>query len=276
MILQNKINKIRKFSYFLKKNILKMSYVAGSSSSHLGGALSIVEIISILFAYKMNIDKNNPLFEDRDRFILSKGHACLAYYAALCNIGFIKFDELDTFEKNETNLLGHPVINKNIGIEFSTGSLGMGLSLAIGVALAAKKKQKDYKVYVILGDGECNEGSIWEAAMAAPNFNLDNLHVILDKNNYQQTGSNKDIMNSYNLLDKWQSFGWHTDELDGHNLIDMVNYFDNLHTIKKPSILLANTIKGKGFSFTENDNSWHHAPLSKSLYDKALNELEEK
>jgi len=268
------VEKIIKFSHSLKKNILQMSFAAGASSSHLGGALSIVEIISTLFAYKMNIDKKNPLFEGRDRFILSKGHACLAYYAALCNIGYIKKNELETFEKNDSFLLGHPVINKKKGIEFSTGSLGMGLSLGIGVALAAKKSKKNFKVYVILGDGECNEGSVWEAAMAAPNFKLNNLHVILDKNNFQQTGTNKEIMDSHSMIDKWKSFGWNTSEVDGHNINELVNYFDKLENTKTPSILIANTIKGKGFSFSEGNNNWHHAALSKSLYEQALEELE--
>ena len=159
----NDINKIKNFSIELKKNILEMAFSAGASSSHFGGALSIVEIISTLFSYKMKLKKDNPNWEDRDRFILSKGHACLAYYAALCEIGFISKNELKTFEKDDSNLLGHPVINKKLGIDFSNGSLGMGLSLGIGVAISLKKKNKKNNVYVILGDGECNEGSVWEA-----------------------------------------------------------------------------------------------------------------
>ena len=269
----SEINRIKNFSLEVKKNILDMAFSAGASSSHFGGALSIVEIISTLFSYKMNLKKEDPNWEDRDRFILSKGHACLAYYAALCEIGYISKDELKTFEKDDSNLLGHPVINKKLGIDFSNGSLGMGLSLGIGVAISLKKKEKKNNVYVILGDGECNEGSVWEASMAASNFNLNNLYAIIDKNNFQQTGSNKDIMDTADLLKKWSSFGWDTVELNGHNLEELYNYFSKEKTSKKPKAIIANTIKGKGFSFSENNNEWHHAVLTKSLYDKAIEEL---
>jgi len=267
------IKNIKNFSLEVKKNILEMALAAGASSAHFGGALSIVEIISILFAHQMKIDKKNINWEKRDRFILSKGHACLAYYAALCEIGYISKEELKTFEKNDSNLLGHPVKNTKLGIDFSNGSLGMGLSLGIGVALSSKKKKLNFNVYVILGDGECNEGSVWEAAMAAPNFKLDNLYVIIDKNNFQQTGSNKEIMNVENLKDKWSSFGWHAIELDGHNIEDLFEFFKNSQKIKKPKAIIANTVKGKGFSFSENNNQWHHSVLTKSLYEKAIKEI---
>ena len=250
-----------------------MAYLAGSSSAHIGGALSIADILSFLFVNKMKIELKNPLDENRDRFILSKGHACLAYYAGLCELGYISKDELKTFEKNNSNLLGHPVINRKLGIEFSNGSLGMGLSLGIGVAIASKKKKKKLNVFVMLGDGECNEGSVWEGAMAAPNFKLDNLHVIIDRNNFQQTGSNKEIMDLGDLKKKWISFCWETIELEGHNLNELSNYFSKSDEIKKPKAIIANTIKGKGFSFSENDNSWHHGILTKSIYEKALSEL---
>jgi transketolase len=250
-----------------------MAVSAGSSSAHFGGALSITEIVSTLFVHQMKIDKTNPNWEERDRFILSKGHACLAYYAALSEIGYISSKELQTFGKNDTNLLGHPVINKDLGIDFSNGSLGMGLSLGIGVAISSKKKKKNFNVYVIIGDGECNEGSIWEGAMAAPNFKLNNLYVVIDKNNFQQTGSNKEIMNVENLKDKWSSFGWHTVELNGHNIQELCNFFDSSKKIDKPKAVIANTVKGKGFSFSENNNEWHHSVLSKSFYEKAIKEL---
>ena len=269
----DQIKNIKNFAFQVRKNILEMAVSAGSSSAHFGGALSITEIVSTLFCCQMKIDKKNSQWEDRDRFILSKGHACLAYYAALCEVGYISKEELKTFEKNDTNLLGHPVINRNLGIDFSNGSLGMGLSLGIGVAISSKKKKKNFKVYVIIGDGECNEGSIWEAAMAAPNFKLNNLYVIIDKNNFQQTGSNKEIMNVENLKDKWSSFGWHTTELDGHNIQDLQNFFKESKNIDKPKAIIANTVKGKGFSFSENNNDWHHSILSKSFHEKAINEL---
>ena len=273
---EDQIKNIKNFAFQVRKNILEMAVAAGASSAHFGGALSITEIVATLFAYQMKIDKKNPKWEERDRFILSKGHACLAYYAALCEVGYISNNELKTFEQNDTNLLGHPVINRDLGIEFSNGSLGMGLSLGIGVAISSKRKKKNFNVYVIVGDGECNEGSIWEGAMAAPNFNLDNLYVIIDKNNFQQTGSNKEIMNVGNLKDKWTSFGWHATELDGHNIKDLYNFFRESKNIKKPKAIIANTVKGKGFSFSENNNDWHHSVLSKSFHEKALKELMEK
>jgi len=268
-----KIEKIKNFVKNLRRNILEMSLAAGSSSSHFGGALSIAEIISVLFANEMNIKKGDPNWEKRDRFILSKGHACLAYYAALCEVGYVSKKELKTFEKDNSNLLGHPVINRKIGIDFSNGSLGMGLSLGIGLAIASKKKKNSFNTYVIVGDGECNEGSVWEAAMAAPNFKLDNLYVIVDKNNFQQTGSNQEIMNTDSLKEKWKSFGWHTTEINGHNIKEILENFENIKSFDKPKAIIANTIKGKGFSFSENNNDWHHSILTKTMYEKALNEL---
>mgnify|MGYP000967704546 CR=1 FL=1 len=266
-------DQIEIFAKNLRKNILDMALSAGASSSHFGGALSIVEIVSTLFCSQIKIDNEIIKSKIRDRFILSKGHACLAYYAALNEIGLIDKDELKTFEKNDSNLLGHPVMNKNIGIDFSTGSLGMGLSIGIGVALANKKKGTDHKTFVILGDGECNEGSVWEAAMAAPNFGLNNLYAIIDNNKFQQTGSNKEIMNSESLKEKWKSFGWETSEIDGHNIDDLYNYFETSKKMNKPKALIADTIKGKGFSFSENNNDWHHSVLTKNLYEKALEEI---
>ncbi len=265
---------IKLFSKNVRSKILDMAYEAGSNSSHFGGALSIVEIISTLFSYQMKIDKKNPEWNERDRFILSKGHACLAYYAALSEVGYIPEKELKTFEKNGSNLTGHPVKNIKYGIEFSTGSLGIGLSIGIGLALAAKRKKRLNKTYVIVGDGECNEGSIWEGALAAPNFKLDNLFVIVDKNNLQQTGSTNEIMNTENLKDKWLSFGWNVQELDGHDINEILNCFAKEKKQGIPNLIIANTIKGKGFSFSENDNNWHHAVMTKTLYEKAKKELE--
>ena len=225
----------------------------------------------MLFKEKIKY-RSNPSWPDRDRFILSKGHACLAFYAALHQIGFLKNSDLKTFEKNESNLMGHPVLNKKIGIDFSTGSLGMGLSIGIGTSLAAKKKKKNYTTYVIIGDGECNEGSIWESAMAAPNLKLNNLVVILDNNGFQQTGKNSEILNLKNLSVKWKSFGWETITVDGHNISKILKALKN-DSSKKPKIIIAETIKGKGFSFSENNNSWHHSVLSKSNYEQGLKEL---
>ena len=269
------INKIKKFAHDLRLIMLKMALDAGSLSSHLGGALSMTEIISVLFSYKMNLKNiNDKDWNKRDRFILSKGHACLAYYAALNKIGMLSEQELKTFEKDNSYLPGHPVKNKNLGIDFSNGSLGMGLSIGIGLALASKKNSVHYEVFVILGDGECNEGSVWEAAMSAPKFGLDNLIAIVDKNNFQQTGPNREIMNLGNLVEKWKSFGWETSEIDGHNIKDLKNYFDNLKKNKLPKVLIANTTKGKGFSFSENNNQWHHSVMTSKIYDEAIKEIE--
>lgn len=274
-IQKEKISELQNLSKNLRKDILNMSFSAGASSSHLGGALSIVEIIASLFGYKMKIN-SNPQWSERDRFILSKGHACLAYYAALHQVGYISDKELKTFEKDDSNLLGHPVINKKLGIDFSNGSLGMGLAIGIGIAISSKKKKKHNEVFVILGDGECNEGSVWEAAMAASHFKLNNLSAIIDNNKFQQTGTNNLIMNTEIMEDKWKSFGWDTFVIDGHNIEEICKILDLKKNATKPKAIIANTIKGKGFTFSENNNDWHHSVLTKSLYEQGIKELDQK
>jgi transketolase len=267
-------DEILKFSKSIKKKILKTAYKAGARSAHLGGALSCVEIISSIFVYFNLANKNNIKDDNRDRFILSKGHACLAYYASLNEVGLIDDEEMNTFEEDGSNLLGHPVANKSLGIDFSTGSLGMGLSIGIGLAIASMKKNNNFKTFVILGDGECNEGSVWEAAMAAPNLRVKNLVAIIDKNRFQQTGTNLEIMSIDPIEEKWKSFGWNVRSLNGHDIPSIINYFQSLN-FEKPNLLVANTIKGKGFSFSENNNDWHHGTISKKIYEEALKELEE-
>ena len=268
---QKEIVNIKKLAKEMRKNILKLALAAGASSSHFGGSLSTVEILATLYNSVLKFDVSNPLWQDRDRFILSKGHACLGYYSILCEKGYFTKEDLNLFEKNGSFLLGHPVINKNKGIEFSNGSLGMGLSLGIGVAIAAKKNKKNYRVFVLIGDGECNEGSVWEASMSASHFKLNNLTAILDKNNLQQTGSNEEIMSTNKLGDKWRSFNWEVREVDGHNITQILEAFN--YVSEKPKLILANTIKGKGFSFSENNNDWHHKIMTKKQYDDALKEL---
>ena len=268
-----KIIEIQDMAKRMRRKVLDMALTAGASSSHFGGGLSIVDITATLYGQIMNLDPKNPEWADRDRFILSKGHGVLGYYTALSEIGYISEKDLKTFEKDGTYLYGHPVINRSKGIEFSNGSLGMGLSLGIGVALAGKRKKIDYKVYVLMGDGECNEGSVWEAAMAGPHYKLDNLVAIVDKNNFQQTGANSEIMSVGDLVSKWKSFGWQVFEIDGHNVPDIYDTFLSVKDQNGPVAIVANTVKGKGFSFSENNNSWHHAPLSSSQYEVALEEL---
>ena len=268
---QSEIINIKKLTKEIRKNILRMSLAAGASSSHFGGSLSTVELLATLYNSVLKFDVSNPLWEDRDRFILSKGHACLGYYSVLCEKGYFTKEDLNLFEKNGSFLLGHPVINKNKGIEFSNGSLGMGLSLGIGVAIAAKKNKKNYKVFVLIGDGECNEGSVWEASMSASHFKLNNLTAILDKNNLQQTGTNEEIMSTKELGDKWRSFNWDVKEIDGHDIEQILAAFN--YVSEKPKLILANTVKGKGFSFSENNNDWHHKIMTKKQYDDALKEL---
>ena len=270
----NQIKEIETFSKKVRKIILEMAYSAGASSAHFGGALSITEIISTIFSYKMNLKKKKDKdWKLRDRFILSKGHACLAYYAALNLTNYISDEELKTFEKDNSSLAGHPVKNKSLGIDFSNGSLGMGLSIGIGLAISSKRKGGNFNVYVILGDGECNEGAVWESIMSAPKFKLDNLKIVIDRNNFQQTGSNNEIMDLGNLKDKLDSFGWEVEEINGHNIEDLKNYFDKINNNEKPKALIANTIKGKGFSFSENNNVWHHSVITKKIYDSAIEEL---
>ena len=270
-----KIVEIQDMAKRMRRKVLDMALTAGASSSHFGGGLSIIDITATLYGQIMNLDPKNPEWIERDRFILSKGHGVLGYYTALSEIGYIPDDDLRTFEKNGTYLYGHPVINRSKGIEFSNGSLGMGLSLGIGVALAGKRKNIDYKVYVLMGDGECNEGSVWEAAMAGPHYKLDNLVAILDKNNLQQTGENSEIMSVGDLVSKWKSFGWQVLEIDGHNVCEIYDTFLRVKHQNCPVAIVANTVKGKGFSFAENNNAWHHAPLSSSQYEAALAELKD-
>jgi transketolase len=264
--------KIKSFAKNIRKNIIFTAYKAGAKSAHIGGALSSADLMAVLYGNVLKIKKQKNLDDNRDRFILSKGHACLALYSALVEKKILKKKDLESFESDGSNLLGHPIINKLSGIEFSTGSLGMGLALGIGVALAAKKKQKKYKTYVIIGDGECNEGSIWESILCAAHFKLDNITIIVDKNNFQQTGKNSQIMDLKNLKNKFKSFGCETIEINGH---DHKKIFKSLNSkiSNKPKVIIANTVKGKGVRLFENDNNWHHSVITKSIYKDILKEL---
>lgn len=267
------IQEIDQMSKRMRKHTLDMALAAGGKSSHFGAGLSIIEIAATLYGVIMRYDRDNPEWSERDRFILSKGHGVLGYYAALADVGFVPEEDLLTFEKTESYLLGHPVINRVRGIEFSNGSLGMGLSLGIGVALAGKKRNSNFKVYVLMGDGECNEGSVWEAAMAASHYKLDNLVAIIDRNQFQLGGRNSDIMSVGDMTAKLSCFGWDAVEVDGHDAGELYDAFNRVTSPGKPVAIVANTVKGKGFSFSENNNAWHHAVLTKSNYETAIDEL---
>lgn len=267
------INALEAMAARMRRSLLDMALAAGAHSSHFGGGLSVIDITATLFGAVMTINKDNPECPDRDRFILSKGHGCLGYYTALHEVGFLTREDLLTFEQSDSFLYGHPVMKRDKGIEFSSGSLGMGLSLGIGVSVAAKRQVKDYRTFVIIGDGESNEGSVWEAAMAAPNMGLDNLTVILDRNKHQQTGSNAEIMPLHDAAAKFRAFGWDVAEIDGHDIGVLFDTLSPRRTNGKPLTVIAHTVKGKGFSFSEDDNSWHHKVLTQKQYDAAIDEL---
>lgn len=252
---------------------LNMSFYAGNTGAHLGGGLSMIEIMAVLYCEVINISSENPFDESRDRVILSKGHGVLAYYAALLQKGFLTREDLSTFKADETFLTGHPSMDYTHGIELSSGSLGQGLSVGVGCALALKRKKNEgSRVFVILGDGECNEGSIWEAAMSASHFELDNLNVVIDKNGLQYDGSTENVMNMNSMKEKWEAFGFETYEVDGHDVVQLVDVFSK-KSINKPTAIIANTVKGKGISFMENSPKWHHAVLNKNQLDEAMKEL---
>jgi transketolase len=266
------INLLKKKALKIRRNVLKMLQIAGSG--HTGGSLSEVEIIVALYNYELIYNSKKPNMPKRDRFILSKGHGCPSLYAVLADCGYFDEDWLWTLRKFGTKLQGHPQKDISMGIEASTGSLGQGLSIAIGLSLAAKMDNKDYRTYCLMGDGELQEGQIWEAAMMAAHNNLDNLCGIVDCNKLQIDGFLKDVMNIEPLADKWQAFGWQVIKADGHDFESLIDAFDEARSIKeKPTVILADTIKGKGISFIENQASWHGIAPKEDEVKKALEEL---
>lgn len=260
----------------MREHALMMALSAGANGAHLGGGLSLIEIMATLYGGVLHLDPKNPEWDDRDRFIASKGHGVLAYYTALAEAGFFPVEDLKKFEVNGEFLPGHPVMNMKKGIECSSGSLGMGLSFGIGIALAGKMRAKAYHTYVLLGDGECNEGAVWEAAMSASHFHLSNLIAIIDQNNLQYDGCCSEIMNMDPVKAKWESFGWDAVEIDGHNVRALYEAFQ--HCLKssdtKPHVVIAHTTKGKGVSFMENKKEWHHSSLSQTQYETAIAEVQ--
>lgn len=262
---------IKKKAYTIRKRALQMIYCA--KTGHTGGALSATDILATLYYSVMKYDVNNPEWEERDRFILSKGHSVEPYLAILADLGFIKDKELDTFSQFGTRLIGHPN-NKVPGVEMNSGALGHGLSAGVGMAIAAKMDKKDYRVFVLMGDGELAEGSIWEAAMAAAHYKLDNLWAIIDRNRLQISGSTEDVMALEPLKMKWESFGFQVAEIDGHDH-EQIDKALNTKSKGKPVLVIANTVKGRGVSYMEGISKWHHGVPEEDMYNKAISELDE-
>lgn len=267
---------LEKMSGSIRKRCIELAYMSGNNAAHLGPGLSLVEIFTALYGNILNINKKNYLSDKRDRLILSKEHGVLSYYAALEYIDLIKEADLNSFMSSHSEFLGHPVMNRKKGIEFTSGSLGMGLSLGIGVAMGSKRKKNDSKIYVILGDGECNEGSIWEGIMSASMLKLDNLVVIIDRNGYQLGGRTDETLKMGDLVEKFKVFDWNAESCNGHNIDEIVSKLNSYPKNGKPFALIANTTKGKGLSFTENRVEWHHSVLTDKLYQQAIQELGEK
>jgi transketolase len=260
----------------MRKQIIDLALNTGPGTGiHFGPSFSIIEIMATLYTSVLKYDPQNPRWPDRDRFILSKGHASLSLYTALVFAGFIPEDLLGQYAMDQSPLAGHPCMNIDLGIEASTGSLGHGLSIAVGMALAGKMNKKNYNVYTLIGDGESNEGTIWEAIMSASNYKLDNLVVILDRNECQADGFARDIMDMGDMAAKFSSFGWAVHETDGHDIEKLLMAFHpNNRTKDKPYAVVAHTVKGKGISFFENNKTWHHyRNFTQDLADKCLAEL---
>jgi transketolase len=265
--------KLRQKAAFLRRKILDM--VTQANSGHLGSAFSMVELLVVLYNKILNIDPENPDWEERDRFILSKGHGCVALYAVLAEKGFFSADILDSFCQQGSILGGHPEMQKVPGIEASTGSLGHGLSMAAGISLAAKADKAGYRTYCLLGDGECNEGSVWEAALFAAHHKLENLVVIVDYNKLQSSGPVDEILALDSLAAKWEAFGWEVIEMDGHNITRIFQTLQKMPLKQgKPCAIIADTVKGKGVSFMENVVRWHTMLPNEQELEQARKELE--
>lgn len=268
------IDELKQKANFTRMKILDVATKA--KSGHIASAFSIVELLIGLYHNILNVDPKNPDKADRDRFILSKGHGCLALYTVLADKKFFAMEVLDTFCQPESILGGHPEMQKVPGIEASTGSLGHGLSIAVGISLAGKYDHKKYRTFCLLGDGECNEGSVWEAAMFAPHHKLDNLIAIIDYNKFQSTGPIERVLSLEPLTKKWQAFGWEAEEIDGHDIEQIMHTLQQVPFKKnQPSVIIAHTIKGKGVSFIENNNIWHTKVPDAEELKRAYAELQQ-
>jgi len=258
----------------VRKDIVRM--ITKAKSGHPGGSLSAADVVTALYFKVMRHNPENPKWEDRDRFILSKGHAAPLLYAVLAESGYFEVKELLTLRKLGSRLQGHPDMKRLPGIEISTGSLGHGLSVGNGMAIAGKLNKRGYRVYILLGDGECQEGQVWEAAMTASHYKLDNVTAILDYNGLQIDGPVKDVMNINPISNKWRAFGWYVIEINGHDFKEIFDSFERVKKLKgKPSIIIAHTTKGKGVSFMENVVDFHGKAPTKEQMVQALKELEE-
>lgn len=267
-----RIEELRNIAQDIRITGLKM--VQSAHSGHIGGAFSLSEIMAVLYFEKMNIRTEDPKWEDRDRFVLSKGHATVALYPTLATRGFFPMEDLKTFRNIDSYLSGHAEMKHVPGVDMSTGSLGQGLSIAVGMALAAKQLDKTFTTYAILGDGETAEGQIWEACMYAGAHGLDNLIVILDSNKVQLDGTVKEILDTGDLGNKFSSFGFHVISIDGHNVSEIASAIDEGNTIQgKPTVIIANTVKGKGISFMEGKSKWHGKTPSEEEFKTAFDEL---
>jgi len=271
-ISDNQINNLNQTALNLRRNIVKMIKIG--EGGHIGGSFSCIEIITALYFSILQCNPQEPQWEDRDRFILSAGHKCLTLYSVLAEKGYFDKKLLNTYGSLDSPLPGHPDRYKLPGVEANTGSLGHGLAIGGGMALAGKLDQKSYKVYVLMGDGEIAEGSVWEAAEIANHYKLDNLIAIIDRNKLQIHGNTKDVLNTEPLLEKWNSFGWQTLEVNGHDFVEILKRFESI-PIKKnhPTCIIANTIKGKGLSFTENNYKYHYWKPTDEEMKKAFIEL---
>jgi len=269
-----KIELLKKKAKEIRIDIIKMLSQAGSG--HPGGALSATELMTALYFDQLRHNPKEPNWEDRDRVIFSKGHSCPLLYACLAELDYFPKEELLTLRRFGSRLQGHPSKDKGLpGLEVSTGSLGQGLSIGIGMALASKLSQKDFRVYVLLGDGECDCGQVWEAVMSAGHYKLDNLCAIIDYNGLQIDGSTEEVMGLEPLVKKWQDFRWETIEIDGHNFKEISNAYQRARNNKEaPTVIIAHTIKGRGVSFMENKVDWHGKVPNREEAEKALKELE--
>ncbi len=270
--LSNEFLYLEELSNILRKRIIETSHYA--KIPHLGSCLSCLEILIYLYWKQLNINIKSPNDPKRDRFVLSKGHGAPALFQVLAERGFFPVSDLESFGKEGSVFHEHPPIPGYIpGVEAATGSLGHGFPMALGMALSGKIKNLKFQTYALLSDGECNEGSIWEAAMLASGIKIENLTVIIDFNKWQATGRSEEIMALNPLKEKWKSFGWHVQEIDGHDYLQIQDAFKKTKSFNKPSAIIANTIKGKGVSFMEDDNNWHYRIPSKSELNAAIREL---